>query len=126
VPYAGEIVATYAGAEAAGGTLQVTILPLTVLNLAMYGKIEQIPGTVSSTINTAVNSLFHGPPASIAGNLKYDVSVVQAFVARLPMAAANVASGLVISTTEWVQKKSPTDGATSLKSRETPPMSHGL
>jgi hypothetical protein len=111
----------YVGAEAAGGTLQVTILPLTVLNLTMYGKIEQIPGTVSSTINTAVSSLFHGPPASIAGNLKYDVSVVQAFVARVPM--ADVASGLVISTTEWVQKKSPTDGATSLKSRETPPMS---
>jgi hypothetical protein len=105
--------------KAAGDSLQVAILPLTVLNLAIYGQIQKIPGTINSTINTAVTSVFQGLPASIAGILKYDASVVQAFMAGVPVAAPNVTKALAKSTTESVQKKSPTDGAAALKSGDT-------
>ena len=104
--------------KVAGDSLQVAILPLTVLNLAIYGQLQKAPDTINKTINAAVTSLMNFP-ASVAGILNYDASVLHQFFNPVPAPAASVTDALAKSTTESVQKKSPTDGATALKSGDT-------
>lgn len=104
--------------KVAGDSLQVAILPLTVLNLAIYGQLQKVPDTINKTINTAVTSLMNFP-ASVAGILNYDASVLHQFFNPVPAPAASITSALAKSTTESVQKKSSTDGATASKSGDT-------
>jgi len=77
--------------------IQVAILPLTIANLALYGQIAKIPDTITKTINTAATSLFVGLPASIAGTLQYDVSVVHQFLGGLGAPAAPNAAPTTVS-----------------------------
>jgi len=101
----------------AGNVVQVGLLPLTALNLAIYGQIQNIPATVMNTLNTARTSIFQGLPASIAGILNYDASVAQQFFNPTPAPAANtnVTNALAKSTID--SKKPATDGVS--KSGET-------
>ena len=79
--------------------IQVAILPLTVINLALYGQAQKIPDTITKTLNTAATSLFQGLPASIAATLQYDVNVLQQFFGGLGAtgATATAASSLAVS-----------------------------
>ncbi|MGY4653905.1 hypothetical protein [Mycobacterium sp. URHB0021] len=101
----------------AGNVVQVGLLPLTALNLAIYGQIQNIPATVMNTLNTAGTSIFQGLPASIAGILNYDASLAQRFFnpTPAPAANANVTNALAKSTID--SKKPATEGVS--KSDET-------